>query len=86
MAPAVSTAEQSDTPTGPNPIEKLRDHVEKTADYVGPSFAEEARKMHLGDVPDRPIYGEAAPNEARALIQDGVPVLPLPFVPKKRAN
>lgn len=86
MAPAVSTTAPPAATATPGPLEKLREHVEKTADYVGTGFAEQARKMHLGDLPDRPIYGEAAPKEARALLEDGVPVMPLPFIPKKRAN
>jgi hypothetical protein len=42
--------------------------------------------MHLGDVPERSIYGEAKPDEARALIEDGVPVMPLPFRPTRKTN
>ncbi|WP_299963431.1 DUF1178 family protein [uncultured Roseobacter sp.] len=64
----------------------LRRHVESNADYVGPRFAEEARSMHLGSVPDRAIYGEANGAEARKLIEDGVPVAPLPFVPNRKTN
>ena len=64
----------------------MRRHVEKNSDYVGPSFATEARKMHLGDAPERSIWGEASPSEAKSLIEDGIPVAPLPFVPKTRAN
>lgn len=67
-------------------LRAMRAHVEKTATYVGANFAREARAMHLGDVPEKPIYGQAAPEEARALIEDGVPILPLPGVPKGKAN
>ena len=42
--------------------------------------------MYLGDIPDRPIYGEAQVSEAKALLEDGVPVLPLPFTPTRKAN
>lgn len=79
----VPAAETSDTVTR---LRALRARVEATADYVGPAFATEARAMHLGDIPDRPIYGEARPAEARALLEDGVPVLPLPFLHMRKAN
>ena len=67
-------------------IKKLKDHVEKTSDYVGNKFAEEARAMHLGDTPHRPIYGEAKAEDAKKLIEDGVPALPLPFIPRQKTN
>lgn len=64
----------------------LRRHVEENSEYVGMKFAAEARKMHEGAAPHRSIYGETRPEEARALIEDGVPVAPLPFLPNRRAN
>ena len=64
----------------------LRAHIEETSDYVGLSFAAEARAMHDGLVPERAIHGEARPDEARRLIEDGIPVAPLPFLPKRQAN
>ncbi len=67
-------------------IKKLRDHVEKTSDYVGPDFAREARAMHEGDVPHRPIYGEVKAEEAKRLVEDGVPAIPLPFTPRQKTN
>ncbi len=42
--------------------------------------------MHVGDAPHRAIYGEANLKEARSLLADGVPVMPLPFIPKKKMN
>jgi hypothetical protein len=42
--------------------------------------------MYLGEIPDRPIYGEAQLAEAKALLEDGVPVMPLPFVPTRGTN
>ena len=50
------------------------------------SFASEARKMHDGDIPHRAIYGEAKSDEAKKLIEDGVPVAPLPFIPQRKTN
>lgn len=64
----------------------LRAHVEANSEYVGLNFAAEARKMHLGDRPERAIHGEAKPEEARQLVEDGVPVTPLPFVPGRKTN
>ncbi|MBT9382667.1 DUF1178 family protein [Pseudooceanicola sp. CBS1P-1] len=67
-------------------IAELRRKVEESATYVGGNFAKEARAIHEGEKPDRPIYGEARPEEARALIEDGVPVLPLPFSAGRKTN
>jgi hypothetical protein len=64
----------------------LRQHVESTSDYVGKDFVREARAIHDGTAPERAIYGEARPEEARRLIEDGVPVAPLPFLPRRKAN
>ena len=77
--------------SGPDPkvmqaIRELREHVEKTSDYVGAKFAEEARAMHLGEKPERSIYGEVRPEEAKALRDDGIPAVPLPFTPKQKTN
>ena len=65
-------------------IKELRDHITKNADNVGERFPNEARKMHYGDIEHRPIYGEASPDEARALIDEGVEVSALPVLPDDR--
>ena len=65
-------------------LKELRDHIVKNADNVGERFPNEARKMHYGDIEHRPIYGEASPDEARALIDEGVEVSPLPVLPEDR--
>ena len=65
-------------------LKELRDHIVKNADNVGERFPNEARKMHYGDIEHRPIYGEASPDEARALIEEGVEVAPLPVLPEDR--
>ena len=67
-------------------ISELRQKVEENSTYVGREFAREARQMHLGEVPERQIHGEATADEAKGLIEDGVPVLPLPGVPKTKQN
>ena len=65
-------------------LKELRDHVTKNADNVGENFPSEARKMHYGDIEHRPIYGEATPDEARSLIDEGIEVTPLPVLPGDR--
>ena len=87
MAPAVSTSSQGMPPKPDEAaIAALRDQVENNADYVGKTFAKEARDMHDGTTPERPIYGEANLAEAKKLVEDGVPVVPLPFMPRKKTN
>ncbi len=89
MAPSVPAEKaRLDAPRNPaeQALEKLREHVEKNSDYVGLRFADEARAMHEGDRPTRAIHGEARPEDARKLIEDGVPVAPLPFIPRQKAN
>lgn len=67
-------------------IARLRAKVEAESEYVGGAFAREARAMHLGDVPERSIYGEANLADAKELLEDGVPVMPLPFTPTRKSN
>ena len=56
--------------------------VKENADYVGDRFAEEARKIHNGEVAERGIYGEATRDEVTSLVEDGVEILPLPVLPE----
>ncbi len=65
-------------------LKELRDHIVKNADNVGERFPNEARKMHYGDIEHRPIYGEASPEEARELVDEGIDVSPLPVLPDDR--
>jgi hypothetical protein len=58
----------------------LHDHLVKNADDVGARFPNEARKMHYGDIEPRPIYGEASPEDAKSLIEEGVAVGSLPVL------
>jgi hypothetical protein len=93
-APAVESAAATEAPALPmvSPQEKefraklkeLRDHLVKNADNVGNKFPEEARKMHYGETEHRSIYGEASPEEAKKLIDEGVEVHPLPVLPEDR--
>jgi len=88
MAPGVAGGAAS--PDDPAPLSRpaspaeqalgeLRRRIEATSDNVGRDFAREARRIHAGEAPARSIIGEARPAEARALIEDGIPVAPLPW-------
>ena len=95
-APAPAPAPDAPRAEGPTPLmmaqerelrvklKELRDHIIKTADNVGDRFANEARKMHYGEIKHRPIYGEATPDDTRALIDEGIDVAPLPVLPEDR--
>ena len=65
-------------------LKELRDHLTKNADNVGAKFPEEARKMHYGESKHRSIYGEASPQEAKELLEEGVELHPLPVLPEER--
>jgi hypothetical protein len=65
-------------------VRAMRAHVEANADNVGDTFAEEALKMHHGELEHRPIYGSATPDDARMLAEEGVGFMPLPVVPDDR--
>jgi hypothetical protein len=96
MAPSVrparkAAASEAATLTAPaSPVEKalaeMRRKVEENSDYVGMNFAAEARAIHDGDAPERSIYGEARADEAKKLIEDGVRVAPLPFMPSRKTH
>jgi hypothetical protein len=62
-------------------LKELRDHVTKNAQYVGQRFPEQARKMHYGEIEHSSIYGEASPEEAKALHEEGIEFHPLPVLP-----
>jgi hypothetical protein len=62
---------------------ELRRRIEARSENVGRDFAAEARRIHEGTAPERPIIGEAQVAEARALIDDGIPVAPLPWSSRK---
>jgi hypothetical protein len=100
MAPRVANGDSTPAPvakerplSGPahsaeQMLKALREHVEKNSTYVGKRFAAEARAMHLGEKAEGAIHGEASPDEARALIDEGVPIAPLPFRvgPRDKSN
>ena len=65
-------------------LKELRDHLTANADNVGKKFPEEARKMHYGETEHRSIYGEASPQDARELHEEGIEFHPLPVLPDER--
>lgn len=93
MAPAVSTGRKRDKVAlamgdeqrkALAKLKALADEARKNSDYVGDRFADEARKIHFGEVEPRGIYGEATQEEARDLLDDGVEFMPLPVFPDDR--
>jgi hypothetical protein len=92
MAPSVMTSvtKAKGTATSASPLssadsQKLRKFVagyrkfvQDNADYVGPRFPEEARKIHYGETEERPIYGESSIAEARELIEEGIEIALVP--------
>ncbi len=95
MAPAVSTGRKKDKialAVGEEQKKMLQQFHElgrklrEGAENVGDKFADEARKIHDGDAPERSIIGKAKPEEAKALVEDGIPVAPLPWGNKRRTN
>jgi hypothetical protein len=65
-------------------LKELRDHLTKNAENVGRKFPETARKMHYGELEHRSIYGEASPEEAKDLHEEGIEFHPLPVLPDER--
>ncbi|WP_341915176.1 DUF1178 family protein [Ferrovibrio terrae] len=78
----VAVAEAKQQALALKALAEIRDHVEKNADYVGDQFAEEARKIHYGEVDKRSIYGEATKEEAKELVEEGVDVAMIPWLPR----
>lgn len=65
-------------------LRELRKKVLETSDYVGKDFAEEARKIHYGEADARNIHGETSAEDAKALLEEGVSILPLPALPEEK--
>jgi hypothetical protein len=93
MAPAVAGTRRTVQDEGPpnravmlEAMGRLRKHVEENFDDVGDAFAKEARAIHEGKSEARGIYGQATPSEVRELVEDGVPVAPLPPEPPKKTE
>jgi hypothetical protein len=94
MAPAVARTKRRAQDEGPaqsqammmEAMSRIRRHVEENFDDVGDAFAAEARAIHEGRSEDRGIYGQATPKEVRDLVEDGVPVAPLPPEPPRKSE
>jgi hypothetical protein len=93
MAPAVSTGRKREKialamgeaqKEAMAQLKALSRKMRENADYVGDKFAEEARKIHFGESDARGIYGEATPEEAKSLAEDGVEFMPIPVFPEDR--
>lgn len=93
MAPAVSTGRKQEKIAlamgeeqrrAMAQLKALSDKMKADAEYVGDQFAAEARKIHLGETQARGIYGEATPEEARSLAEDGIEFMPIPVFPDDR--
>ena len=87
MAPAVSKkAELAEAAQKAKAMKEfvlnLRKQVEENSEYVGDKFPNEARAIHYGDAEERQIYGEATLQDAKDLIEEGIPVAPIPSVPR----
>jgi hypothetical protein len=86
-APASAPAKQPVAIMSPNErelrkkLKELREHITRNADYVGSRFPEQARKIHYGEIEHRSIYGEASPEEAKELHDEGIEFHPLPILP-----
>jgi hypothetical protein len=65
-------------------LKELKEHLTKNADNVGDKFPEEARKMHYGETEHRSIYGEASPQDAKAMAEEGIEFHPLPILPDEQ--
>lgn len=85
MAPAVA-AKSNQSLSASQRLRALRAEVEASCDYVGDRFAEEARRRHSGDADGRGIFGEATLGSALELLQEGIPVAPLPFRPRQTSD
>ena len=91
-APAIATRSEAPPRDAPEHVRKvmtmlreLRSEVERTSEYVGDRFPDEARAIHHGDSEKRNIYGEASREEAKALAEEGIEVTAIPWVPKTDA-
>lgn len=63
-------------------LQRVRAEIERTSDYVGPDFADEARRIHRGESDKRSIYGESTEAQADALADEGIAVARIPWVPR----
>ena len=86
MRPAVAASRPETAPADgarmAHALARIAREARANADYVGPKFAEEARRIHYGEAGERRIYGEASPVEVKGLLDEGIAALPLPPLPE----
>jgi hypothetical protein len=82
QSPKVQMPTQSAPPGQQMTLAAFIDHVLVNSEDVGTRFAEEARRIHRDEAPRRTIRGQSTPEETEALLEEGVPVFPLPIPPK----
>jgi len=88
MAPRIGKAPAAPTPAtrmamnAKAALTELRKKIEADCDYVGPEFAEEARRIHYGETAERGIYGEASDEQAQGLVDEGIAVAKIPWLPR----
>lgn len=84
MAPNIGRSREARLPISPAQLRaalvELRQQVESHCDYVGPQFAEEARRIHYGESDPRGIYGEATESESRELLEEGIKFGKIPWI------
>jgi hypothetical protein len=91
MTPSVSTSRKKDEAkvlmmdqARKEAVAKIRELVtaiRENSDDVGEKFPEEARKIHYGEAEERGLIGKATADEARALLEEGIEIAPLPVLP-----
>jgi hypothetical protein len=88
MAPRVSRSEEGDAKQAIAALAAIQAKMLSKSEWVGTDLPDTARAMHLGEIEPRAVHGQASPDEARSLIEEGVPVLPLPLpvVPPGQVN
>ena len=90
MAPRVSrsAAVPSEVKEKIAELAALQSKLLSNSEWVGSNLPETARAMHLGEMEPRAVHGQASANEAKSLIDEGVPILPLPLpvVPPDQVN
>ncbi|MEZ5648358.1 MAG: DUF1178 family protein [Alphaproteobacteria bacterium] len=86
MAPAIAGTRRSDK-TDPSTdsltqLKELQTYIESNAEHVGERFPEEVRKMHYGEIKKRNIYGDASDSETRELVEEGINIARIPWLPR----
>jgi hypothetical protein len=88
MAPRVGRSDSAGPQEAIAALAAMQARMLSQSEWVGADLPETARAMHLGEIEPRPVHGQASADEARSLIEEGVPVLPLPLpvIPPGQVN